>query len=50
MTLAGISSQGHKDSEDWVTKFKVYYSMDGATYERYMELGQKRVCYNNSQF
>jgi hypothetical protein len=32
-TLTGIDIQGRKDNDQWVTKFKVLYSVDGQKFK-----------------
>lgn len=47
MTLAGISTQGHKTLNKWVTSYEVLYSADGKNYIPYEEIGVKKIFNGN---
>ena len=38
--LTRVATQGKKDVAQWVTKYKLQYSNDGATFQNYREEGQ----------
>ena len=42
-TLRVIATQGRSDADEWITSYKVSYSIDGLTFEKYEENGQVKV-------
>ncbi|XP_074622246.1 uncharacterized protein LOC141880636 [Acropora palmata] len=43
MTLSGISTQGQSDEANWVVKYKIQHSLDGAQWRAFKEFGQEKV-------
>ena len=46
--VSGIATQGRGDHAQWVTKYKLQYSNDEASFNYYQEQGAVKVSHNNS--
>jgi len=43
VTLTHVASQGRNAADQWVTKYKLQYSIDGTTFLYYQEQGADKV-------
>ena len=48
--VTGLATQGRNAHSQWVTKYKMQYSVDGINFQYYVEQGAEKVIYSTSLF